>query len=152
MAGACLHHCTIRGVHLIINYPFRSSPTNDTARHDTSRDSLCVWAAGTGPRQLTKDLIASIPEQVASKPGSRGRLLVDPYMRVKVSGWVACDSAVPTPGDDTSTTILMGGFPTCVRTNLALQGTNGTIIAMGDATEVENNPLPATGQVWGVFA
>ena len=47
-----------------------------------------MWAAGTGPRQLTKDLIASIPEQAASKPGSRGRLLVDPYMRVKVSQWV----------------------------------------------------------------
>lgn len=73
----------------------RSPPTNrptkrhDTTRRDTTRGSLCVWAAGTGPRQLTKDLIASIPEQAASKPGSRGRLLVDPYMRVMVGGWVA---------------------------------------------------------------
>lgn len=52
------------------------------------QNSLCVWAAGTGPRQLTKDLIAAIPEQAASKPGSRGRLLVDPYMRVKVGVFV----------------------------------------------------------------
>lgn len=55
-------------------FPFQ--PPTDT--------SLCVWAAGTGPRELTKTLIASIPEQASSKPGGRGRLLVDPYMRVKV--------------------------------------------------------------------
>ncbi len=29
----------------------------------------------------------------------------------------------------------------------ARQGANGTILAMGDCTEVEGNPLPATGQV-----
>ena len=52
----------------------------------TIDSSLCVWAAGTGPRELTKALVAAIPEQAASKPGSRGRLAVDPYMRVKVRG------------------------------------------------------------------
>lgn len=30
-----------------------------------------------------------------------------------------------------------------------VQGTNGTILAMGDCTEVDGSPLPATGQVSG---
>ncbi len=70
---------------------------------------LCVWAAGTGPREITKQLIGNIPEQAATKAGSRGRLTVDKWMR--------------------------------------LLGTNGTILALGDATEIEGMPLPATGQV-----
>lgn len=63
--------------------PHKLNPKPDAP---TPHNRLCVWAAGTGPRQLTKDLVAAIPEQAASKPGSRGRLLVDPYMRVKVRG------------------------------------------------------------------
>lgn len=70
---------------------------------------LCVWAAGTAPRDITKSLIAAIPEQSASTAGQRGRLSVDRWLRV--------------------------------------QGTNGSILALGDAVEVEGLPLPATGQV-----
>jgi NADH dehydrogenase FAD-containing subunit len=70
---------------------------------------LCVWAAGTAPRDITKNLIASIPELAASTAGKRGRLAVDKWLR--------------------------------------LRGTNGTIVALGDAVEVDDLQLPPTGQV-----
>lgn len=70
---------------------------------------LCVWAAGTAPRDITKSLIASIPELADSTAGKRGRVAVDKWLRVK--------------------------------------GTNGTILALGDAVEVDDLQLPPTGQV-----
>jgi NADH dehydrogenase FAD-containing subunit len=43
---------------------------------------LCVWAAGTGAWNITKQLVAKLPEQ-ANAPGfKRGQLTVDSYLRV----------------------------------------------------------------------
>lgn len=45
---------------------------------------LIMWAAGTGPRQLTTKIIDRLKEQVGSLPDScgYGRIVVDPWLRV----------------------------------------------------------------------
>eukprot|EP00871_Galdieria_phlegrea_P005488 jgi/Galph1/5940/GphlegSOOS_G4612.1 len=59
--------------------------TEVTATHIKLRDGkeipygLVVWAAGNGTQPLTKLLLSKIPEQKEA----RGRILVDPWLRVK---------------------------------------------------------------------
>jgi len=43
---------------------------------------LSVWAAGNGPIPLTLDLTNRIPEQESRQQAARGRLVVDPWLRV----------------------------------------------------------------------
>ncbi|CAM9706741.1 unnamed protein product [Chrysoparadoxa australica] len=70
---------------------------------------ICIWAGGTEPRPLTRQLIEAIPGQSQEAGAKAGQVTVDPWMRVKGSG--------------------------------------GSILAIGDASKVEGQQLPSTGQV-----
>lgn len=70
---------------------------------------LCFWAGGTAARELTLDMIKTIPGQAEGEGAKRGLLTVDSFLRVK--------------------------------------GTNGTILALGDAAKIEGGRQPQTGQV-----
>ena len=44
---------------------------------------FCVWAAGNGPVPIVLDVVEKIPEQKALQNKARGRLVVDPWLRVR---------------------------------------------------------------------
>ena len=44
---------------------------------------FCVWAAGNGPVPLVLDVIDSIPEQKLAQSKARGRLVIDPWLRLR---------------------------------------------------------------------
>ena len=88
--------------------------TEDTIElHDGTKIDygLCVWAAGNAPLELTNDLIEELGEEQAKEQTvARGRLAIDPWMRVI--------------------------------------GSNGKILAIGDASCIVSGQLPPTGKYW----
>ena len=44
---------------------------------------FCVWAAGNGPVPIVLDVVEKIPEQKSLQNKARGRLVVDPWLRVR---------------------------------------------------------------------
>lgn len=63
------------------------------------RYGLSVWAAGNGPVPLVLDLTKRIAEQSALQGTARGRLVVDPWLRVKGTGSSSSSSSVWSLGD-----------------------------------------------------
>lgn len=51
----------------------------------TLRYGLSVWAAGNGPLPLVLDMTKKVPGQEEMQSSARGRLVVDPWLRVKGS-------------------------------------------------------------------
>ena len=99
---------------------------------------LAVWAAGNAPLPLTLDLINDELGQSQNNHQhiARGRIAVDPWLRV------ISDNHESKGTDDNDDTIM-----TTTATTSSNGSNRGTIFALGDASCVVHNQLPATGQV-----